>query len=166
MHKHLAMLLCAALTVLTMACEKRLGGGHAVTQQDLLHHRFVLVSFNGKDFSAKNRVPFIEFNKGMRVSGVVCNRFTGKGLLDGSVLTVEQMISTRRFCSDPDLNELENLLTWMLSGGMELRLYEQHLFLRQDGYELLYKLSSRSTDTRRILSDVEAGRRRQSAGAR
>jgi len=141
MKKHIAMLLCTALAVLTVACGNKLFGGHAITQQDLIHHRFVLVSSDGKNFSAKDRVPSIEFNEGLQISGAACNRFTGQGRLVGNVLTVEKMASTKMFCSDSDFNELENLLARILSEGVELSLDGQHLFLRQGGHKLIYKLS-------------------------
>lgn len=140
MKKHIAALLCAALAVFTMACGKKLGEGCAIAQQDLLHHRFVLVSCDGKDFSAKERVPSIEFNEGLHVSGAVCNRFTGQGRLADNMLVVEQLASTKMFCVDPDLNELEQLLMRMLSGGAELCFNGRNLVIRQGGHEFLYKL--------------------------
>ena len=143
MKKHVVVFLCAMLAVLTAACGKKLCGGQAITQQDLIHHRFVLVSADGKDFSAKDRVPSIEFNEGLHISGAVCNRFTGQGRLVGNVLTVEQMASTKMLCVDPDLSELESLLARMLSEGAELRLGGdgQRLVIRQGKHKLIYKLS-------------------------
>ena len=140
MKKYATVIFCTALAVLTVACWKNPGGGYAITQQDLLHHRFILVASAGKDFSAKERVPYIEFNEGLRVSGAVCNQFTGQGRLAGNVLTVEQLVSTKMFCMDPDLNELEHLLARMLSEGVELRFDGPNLMIRQGGHELLYKL--------------------------
>ena len=139
MKEHIAVFLCVVLAALTIACVKNYGGNSTITQQDLLHHRFVLVSSDGKDFSTKERVPSIEFNEGMHISGAACNRFTGQGRLVGNMLTVEQLASTKMFCVDPDLNELESLLVRMLSQGAELRLDGQNLVIRQGGHELLYK---------------------------
>ena len=59
MKKHIAVILCVVLTALTMACLKNAEGNNAITQQDLLHHRFVLISSDGKDFSTKEHVPSI-----------------------------------------------------------------------------------------------------------
>ncbi|MCL1916318.1 MAG: META domain-containing protein [Desulfovibrionaceae bacterium] len=139
--KKYIVVFCAALLALTVACWKNPGVDYVITQEDLLHHRFVLVSSDGKNFSAKERIPAIEFNEGLRVSGVVCNRFTGQGRLAGNLLTVEQLASTKMFCADPDLNELESLLTRMLSEGAELCLEGADLAIRQGGHELLYKIS-------------------------
>ena len=141
MKKYMTMALCAALMVLTTACGKQPGASHTITHQDLLHHRFLLVSSDGKDFNAKERVPSIEFNEGLRVSGAVCNRFTGQGRLTGNILTVEQVASTKMLCIDHDLSELENLLLRMLSEGVELRLDGQNLVVYQGGHVLVYKLS-------------------------
>ncbi|MCL1889341.1 MAG: META domain-containing protein [Desulfovibrionaceae bacterium] len=141
MKKHIVAAFYVALLALTAACGKNPGGDYVITQEDLLHHRFVLVSSDGKNFSAKERIPAIEFNEGLRVSGVVCNRFTGQGRLAGNVLAVDQLASTKMLCADPDLNELENLLTRMLSEGAELRIEGADLAVRQGGHELLYKIS-------------------------
>ena len=129
------------LAAFTVACGKNSDGDCAITQQALLHHRFVLVSSDGRDFSAKEHVPSIEFNEGLRISGVACNRFVGQGRLAGDVLTVEQMAFTKMFCLDQELNELDSLLARMLSGGVGLRLSGQNLAIRQGGHELVYRLS-------------------------
>jgi len=135
------LLACLLPLIVTLAAGVTMAGDSAITQQDILHHRFVLVSVDGKDFSAKEPVPSIEFNEGLRIYGAVCNRFRGQGRLVGNVLTVEQLASTKMLCADPDINELENLLTRMLSEGAELRLDGQRLMVRQGEHELLYKLS-------------------------
>ena len=135
------VIFCAALAALMAACGKKPGGDHAIARQDLLHRRFVLVSSDGKNFSARERVPSIEFNEGLRISGAVCNRFAGQGRLAGNVLFVEQLASTKMFCMDPDLNELEDLLARMLSGGAELRFDGRNLVIRQGEHELLYTLN-------------------------
>ncbi|MCL2791261.1 MAG: META domain-containing protein [Desulfobulbus sp.] len=139
MKKHRVVLLCAVLAALTGACGKSNSGESALIPQDLLHHRFVLVSSDGKDFSANKRIPSIEFNEGLRISGTACNQFTGQGHLAGNILTVKQLASTKMLCVDPDLNELENLLQRVLSEGAQLRLNGQNLVIRQNGHELLYK---------------------------
>jgi len=135
------LLTCLLPLIVALAVGVAMAGDSAITQQDLLHHRFVLVSVDGKEFSAQGQVPSIEFNEGLRISGFVCNRFRGQGHLAGSVLTVDQLASTKMLCTDPALNELETLFTRMLSEGVKLRLDGQRLVVRQGGRELVYKLS-------------------------
>jgi len=137
-------LLCAALLALAPGCGKNPGNDSAMTPQDLAQRHFSLVSFDGKDFSAREPAPSIDFDERLHISGAVCNRFRGQGHLNGNVLTATQLVFTRMLCADQALNELENLLAQMLASGAELRLTGQHLVLRQGGHELRYKLGGQT----------------------
>lgn len=111
-----------------------------LTPQDLLHHRFELTAINGVEFTKTERIPTIEFNEGMRVSGQTCNRFMGNGVLKDSTLTISQMASTMMLCADPTLNELERDFSRMMQAGAEIQLENATLTLRRDDYVLTYTL--------------------------
>lgn len=110
----------------------------AVTQQDLLHRRFVLKSANGKDYSQKNRVPDLSFNEGMRISGGICNHFVGQAALDQNTLTAPNMASTKMLCADQELNELESAFAEMLRAGAAVVLNDEGLILRGDKLEMVF----------------------------
>lgn len=112
----------------------------ALSEKDLLHHRFVLKTADGVDYSTKERVPTLEFNEGFRVSGGICNRFTGQAKLEGSVLTVKQMASTKMLCVDQALNALETTFAVMLDKGVAVTLADNVLTLSGDGHVLVYEL--------------------------
>lgn len=59
-----------------------------VTESDLLHHNFVLVSVDGKP-PVKTPEPNIEFGENMHISGAMCNRFMGQGELKDGILTAK-----------------------------------------------------------------------------
>ena len=91
------------------------------TQFELLHHNFYLTSVNGQPYPTSAQSPRIEFNEGFRVSGQICNTFSGFGELTDNILVVKEMVSTKMFCADPNLNNLENLLTTLLQEGVTIQ---------------------------------------------
>jgi heat shock protein HslJ len=132
----LAILLFAAIAAFPpSACADDPASRHA-RPEELMHRRFILVSANGAPFRVKGHAPEISFDGDFRVSGAVCNRFTGRGKMDAGVLTAGGMISTRMFCPDAALNELENDLMRMLEGGAEIVFNGGGLILRAGGATL------------------------------
>lgn len=113
----------------------------ALTQKDLLRHRFVLVSVNGSDFSGKEQRPELSFTEEFRAFGGICNRFTGQGELVDGVLFVRGMALTRMLCADQDLNELEGLFAAMMEKGAAARLEGSRLILEEGSTILEYELS-------------------------
>lgn len=106
-------------------------------QKDLLHHRFILNSINGKAFSSKGHTPSIEFNEGFRVGGEICNNYRGQAELQGETLTVKEIASTRKFCADPELNKLEIDFFAMLGQGAKITLKEGKILTLSRGEQVL-----------------------------
>ena len=108
-------------------------------QQDLLGHAYVLSAFDGTAFNTDiPEAVYIEFSESFRVSGKICNNFTGMGeLVDGRLL-VRQMASTRMLCAYSPLNELESTFSQMLMNGADLRLEGNLLTLSGQGHELVF----------------------------
>lgn len=121
--------------------EEAMSGGPSM--QALLHHRFLLESVDGEDFSPAERTPELEFLEGFRVAGGFCNRFTGQGELDGDVLKVAQMASTKMLCADEGLNRLEGLFAAMMQEGARIGLDGTLLVLEQGGHRLGWRLRDR-----------------------
>ena len=115
-------------------------GAKQPDRNDLLHRRFVLESVDGAAFSSSVKTPDIEFNENFRVSGQMCNRYTGQGELANGVLTVRQMASTKMLCVDQELNALEQLFGVMLREGAAIDLSGTTLTLRQGGHVLVFTL--------------------------
>lgn len=113
---------------------------HIPTEEDLLHRNFVLVSIDGREYVGSERLPNLEFNEGFRISGVVCNRYTGLAEMKNGLLVVRQMASTKMLCADHELNLLEDLFTRMVMGGVEISLDSGQLTLRGEGHMLVYRL--------------------------
>lgn len=110
----------------------------------LLHRRFLLLTMNGTSFAEKEKRPSLEFNEGFRISGGICNRFTGMAELANGKLTAKQLASTKMFCTDQELNELETNFALLLANGASLDFDGQKLILRgtagDKDIELVYEL--------------------------
>ena len=115
--------------------------------EQLQHHRFVLESVDGKPL-ANIKTP-LELSFGqqtsiihdLHVSGNMCNTFNGTGRVSGGALKVKDLAMTRKFCTNPQLNELDKTLSTMLSEGAQVDLTESQLTLATAQHTLIYKLS-------------------------
>ena len=107
--------------------------------KDLLHRSFVLASIDDKPFTGE-KVPTLEFNEGFRVSGAVCNRYVGQAELKDNTLTVPNMASTKMFCNDKVLDELESSISRMLVTGAKVSLENNVLTLEDSSQKLTFVL--------------------------
>lgn len=112
-----------------------------VQKEQLLHHRFVLDSVNGKAAPASSKPLELSFGEGMHLSGTMCNDFTGEGRLSNGELTVKHLAMTRKLCTDPQLNALDATLSTMLNDGVQVDLTENQLTLGTARDSLVYKLA-------------------------
>lgn len=122
-------------------------GKASVQPNQLQNHRYILENVNGKAVKAASAQPEISFSsehdlsliKNIAVSGVMCNRFTGQGKLSEGELKVKNLAMTRRLCTEPQLNELDQTLSDMLSKGAQVDLTEDQLTLATADKSLVFK---------------------------
>lgn len=126
-----------ALSVMLAGCVN--AGTASVQKQQLQNHRFILESMNGTNVKTDPPAPEINFAEDMTVTGTMCNHFSGKGKLSGGKLTVKSLIMTRKFCIDPQRNELDRTLDDMLREGAQVDLTEQQLTLTTAAATLIFK---------------------------
>ena len=112
-----------------------------VNASQLEHHRFVLESVNGKNIPAGKTPPELSFGEKMHLSGSMCNRFTGQGKLSEGELKAKDLVMTRMMCADTQRNELDNILSAMLSKGAQVDLTGDQLTLATAEQSLVYRLS-------------------------
>lgn len=130
----LSMLIMLAFLSLT-ACQST---NKQLNSKDLLHHNFVLVSIDDKPFTG-DRVPNLEFNENMRVSGGICNRYVGQAELQNNTLTVSNMASTKMICNN-ELDDLEGSMSKMLVNGAKVTLQGNILTLEDSEQKLTFHL--------------------------
>lgn len=138
----------AIISALLAGCGMNQSGNHTindvkngsnVTESDLLHHNFVLVSVDGKQ-PTKTPGPNIEFGEKMHISGAMCNRFMGQGELKEGVLTAKGLASTRMLCSDEQLNQWDSLIGDVLHSGVKVTLNQGQLTMSNNAHTLVYQL--------------------------
>ena len=87
-------------------------------------------------FSAQ---PSISLINNIAVSGTMCNGFNGQGKLSEGELTVKTLAMTRKLCTEPQLNELDQTLADMLRTGAQVDLTEDQLTLATANKSLMFK---------------------------
>lgn len=106
----------------------------------LANRQFVLRAVDGQAVTAHEGIrPGIAFGEGLKVSGVMCNRFFGQGELQQGRLSVPQLASTRMLCSHADLNKWEQVITRMLTNGAAVKVEGASLTLTGSGHTLQYQ---------------------------
>lgn len=134
------MIPLAFATVMLAACTSN-ASDSKVTETDLLHRHFELVSVDGVQVTKdqrQGRIPGIEFGEKMRISGSMCNGFFGQGELKASTLTVEHLASTQMMCADDSLNKWDFLIGQVLKEGAKITLNQGQLTLSNGQHQLVY----------------------------
>ncbi|MGL4724318.1 MAG: heat shock protein HslJ [Scandinavium sp.] len=135
------MKMSAALLAAGMLLAGCVSTSDVTTQpEQLQHHRFVLESVNGKNVTSDKPLE-LSFGEKMYVSGNMCNRFTGEGKLSDGELKVKNLAMTRMLCTDPQMNQLDNLLSAMLHDGVQVDLTANQLTLATSHDSLVYNLA-------------------------
>lgn len=122
------------------------GDSSGLTQEFLMHQKFVLVQVNEADYSGPHDLPSptLEFGDDFLVSGRICNNYQGAGELRDDVLSVQAVASTRMLCPDAGLSELETKFFQMLKGGATLSMDGNRLTLKQGDSSLVFKAQTGS----------------------
>jgi len=137
-----------AVTFLSLALTGCVNPGKASVQpEQLQNHRFVLENVDGKAITKTATPPEISFSalsdisliKNITVSGVMCNSYNGQGKLSEGALTVKTLAMTRKLCTDPQLNELDQAIGDMLRKGAQVDLTEDQLTLATAEKTLMFK---------------------------
>ncbi|MFJ5852719.1 heat-inducible protein [Enterobacter cancerogenus] len=137
-----------AVSLLSLALAGCVNPGKASVQPDQLKtHRFVLENIDGKAVTSKAAPPEIRFSaqpdisliNNIAVSGVMCNSFNGQGKLSEGELKVKNLAMTRKLCTEPQLNALDQTLSDMLRKGAQVDLTEDQLTLATADKTLMFK---------------------------
>ena len=124
----------------TSTVPKNLDGQANVNMASLIGQKFEMVELDGKPVVLQGyKLPTLSFGADARIFGQVCNVFNGSAKIEKGILKADGMISTRMFCSDPKLNELEFLFFNMANEGAEINIMGNELSLEQGERVLRYK---------------------------
>lgn len=137
-----------ALSVISLVLAGCVNPGKASVQPEQLQgHRFMLVNVDGKAVTGTAAQPEISFSaqsdislvKNITVSGTMCNHFNGQGKLSDGELKVNGLAMTRKLCTEPQLNALDQTLGDMLRKGAQVDLTEDQLTLATAEKTLTFK---------------------------
>ncbi|WP_051384291.1 META domain-containing protein [Nitratidesulfovibrio termitidis] len=134
------LLLLGVLTLTNVGCERAPDASPKATYDTwdmLARSDFQLVSRNGGQLSG-NRQPTLSFHRDNRVSGSICNRFTGHGYVVNDHLILTGLIFSSMLCADSELNALETEFGAALRQGARITLQNDQLHLWGDGIDLVY----------------------------
>lgn len=109
-----------------------------ITREGLAGRSFVLDQINGASADFGEQVPSLQFAEDLRLTGAMCNRYMGAGVLEGTTLTA-QLASTMMFCSDEKLNTLEQSFYKLLEDGAKLSSSNGLLILEGEGTKLTFR---------------------------
>ncbi|MGL5285573.1 heat shock protein HslJ [Aeromonas sp. RU39B] len=131
MNRLIALLPCLLLA----ACSS-----HLPTEQQLMHHHWVLESVNEQAVQADpGSAPDLEIGENFTINGIAgCNRYFGKANLDDDRFWVTSLGHTNMTCDTP-LDRVEQQVLAMLQEGATLRQESQWLVL-EGRYTLRYRL--------------------------
>jgi len=137
-----------ALSVISLVLAGCVNPGKASVQPEQLQgHRFMLENVDGKAVTGTAAQPEISFSaqsdislvKNIIVSGTMCNHFNGQGKLSDGELKVNGLAMTRKLCTEPQLNALDQTLGDMLRKGAQVDLTEDQLTLATAEKTLTFK---------------------------
>lgn len=134
------LLLLGMLTLTIVGCERAPDASPKATYDawnGLARSDFQLVRRNGKPLTG-NRQPSLSFHRDNRVSGSICNRFTGFGQIKEGQLTITGLLFSSMFCVDPELSALETEFGTALRQGAHITLQNDQLCLWGNGVDLVY----------------------------
>ena len=131
-----------ALSILLTGCVRSGANNVSVKAAQLAGHRFVLDAVNGLAVEPGEHPAEISFDKEMKISGNMCNRFTGQGKLSEGKLTVKNMAMTRMMCAEAQRNTLDSTIGTLLNAGAQVDLTDSQLTLTTADQTLIYKLAA------------------------
>ncbi|EKT57532.1 META domain-containing protein [Providencia sneebia] len=111
-----------------------------VTEQQLLHHNFILTEIDGRPITGKTSTPTISFGEKMFITATMCNDFYGMGRVHNATLRVKHLSKTELECVDEDLSKWDPLIKQMLSDGVAISYNNKSLVLSQGKKKLVYTL--------------------------
>ena len=106
---------------------------------DLKNTQYTLISYNGKAVAGEKTLAFSD---DLRVSGMMCNNFMGLAELSSNILTVKQMVSTRKLCADEQSNQLDAVIGRILEAGASVSQNQNALTLTGVDHILIYRKKS------------------------
>ncbi|MCC8179345.1 MAG: META domain-containing protein [Planctomycetes bacterium] len=116
--------------------------------------RYILIIADGSPVDLPHPAE-IEFDAEGRVAGSVCNRYSGHATFRNSRFFMENAITTRMACMNPDLDALEKKVLRMFAAGVDVaKAGDIVTFSNADGF-LVYRRASPLTASGLSAADLQ-----------
>lgn len=126
-------------------------------------HRYVLTRVDGAPFEAGREVE-MQFGDDWKITGRICNTFTGQATYERGVLTAGNLATTRMLCTNSDLSRIEKDLLRALRDGVGMLAVGDDLELRRDASSWFFERKEQAQSTDAAEPEAGAVEERQLVG--
>ena len=112
---------------------------NSITEQDLMHHHYVLMKNNGLSLPVFKNAD-LEFGENMIMIGKMCNEFSAQTRLENNMIKGQIINMTYNKCQNNQLDLLDNVIKKLIIDGANVQLIDTKLVLKNNQDKLIFQL--------------------------
>ena len=112
---------------------------NSITEQDLMHHHYVLMENNGLSLPVFKNAD-LEFGENMIMIGKMCNEFSAQTRLENNMIKGQIINMTNIKCQNKQLDLLDNVIKKLIIDGANIQLIDTKLVLKNNQDTLIFQL--------------------------
>ena len=112
---------------------------NSITEQDLMHHHYVLMENNGLSLPVFKNVD-LEFGENMIMIGKICSEFLAQVKLENNMIKGQIINMTNNKCQNKQLDLLDNVIKKLIIDGANIQLIDTKLVLKNNQNTLIFQL--------------------------
>ena len=112
---------------------------NSITEQDLMHHHYVLMENNGLSLPVFKKAD-LEFGENMIMIGKICSEFLAQVKLENNMIKGQIINMTNNKCQNKQLDLLDNVIKKLIIDGANIQLIDTKLVLKNNQDTLIFQL--------------------------
>ena len=112
---------------------------NSITEQDLMHHHYVLMENNGLSLPVFKNAD-LEFGENMMMIGKMCSEFSAQIKLENNMIKGQIINMTNNKCQNKQLDLLDNVIKKLIIDGANIQLIDTKLVLKNNQDTLIFQL--------------------------
>ncbi|PXY91939.1 META domain-containing protein [Gilliamella apis] len=112
---------------------------NSITEQDLMHHHYVLMENNGLSLPVFKNAD-LEFGENMMMIGKMCSEFSAQIKLENNMIKGQIINMTNIKCQNKQLDLLDNVIKKLIIDGANIQLIDTKLVLKNNQDTLIFQL--------------------------
>lgn len=112
---------------------------NSITEQDLMHHHYVLMENNGLSLPVFKNAD-LEFGENMIMIGKMCSEFSAQVKLENNMIKGQIINMTNIKCQNKQLDLLDNVIKKLIIDGANIQLIDTKLVLKNNQDTLIFQL--------------------------